>query len=172
MPAVARFCFLFLASVFACAQSPLESKAKVVALVFVSSECPISNRLAPELERLYRKFPTNDVHFCLVYPNQTDTTTSIHNHRESYRLSAPFIADPQHELVKKSLVTITPEAAVFDAKRALVYRGRITDQFLSLGRARPEPSTHDLEDAIRAVLAGRSPKEPLTKAVGCYIEDK
>src|SRR5436309_12436312 len=94
-----------------CAGSPLDSKAKVVALIFVSSECPISNKLAPEIERLSREFSTNDVSVCVVYPNKADTDEVVQKHRKDYRLSGVFARDPGHELVKKAQVTITPEAA-------------------------------------------------------------
>ena len=161
-----------LSSTMLWASDPLEAKAKVVALVFMASECPISNRIAPEIERLHHKFPTNEVAVCIIYPNHSDSEEMIRKHRAEYRLSAPFWKDPKRELVRKAGVSVTPEAAVFNAKRELVYRGRITDQFLALGRARLEPSQHDLEEAIEATLAGKKPKEARTKAVGCYIEDR
>ena len=151
--------------------SPLEAPGKIVALVFVSSECPISNKFAPELERLGRKFPTNDVSFVLVYPNASDTQEKIEKHRREYRLTGAFLRDPRHELVKRAGATITPEAAVFDQKRNVVYRGRINDQFLALGKGRPHPTQHDLEEAITALLAGKQPKAARANAVGCFIQD-
>jgi thiol-disulfide isomerase/thioredoxin len=151
--------------------SPLESNAKVVVLVFVSSECPISNKLAPEFERLHKKFSTNGVAFTLVYPNATDTPEKIETHRREYLLSAPFARDADHSLAKMARAKITPEAAVFDKDRNVVYRGRITDQFLALGKGRPQPSRHDLEEAIEAVVAGKKPKHAHLEAVGCFIQE-
>jgi hypothetical protein len=158
----------------ACAQagsSPLKSPSKIVVLVFISSECPISNKFAPELERLAHKFATNDVSFNLVYPNASDSKSKILEHRREYHLTAPYLRDPKHELVKAAGVTVTPEAAVFDSARELVYRGRINDQFLALGKGRPQPTQHDLEDAINALVAGQTPKQTRTEAVGCFIQD-
>ena len=151
---------------------PLESKEKVVALVFVSSECPVSNKLAPELERLHKRFSKKDAELWIVYPNASDGEKEIAKHRKEYRISAPFVRDEKHELVKKSGVTITPEAVVFNEKREIVYRGRITDQFLALGKGRPQPTQHDLADAIEATLAGEKPKQARTEAVGCFIQDQ
>ena len=166
------FCFVTMLAVCAhAANSPLKSNAKVVVLVFVSSECPISNKFAPELERLSHKFPTNEVLFTLVYPNGSDTKAKIETHRREFHLTGNFVRDAKHELVKAAGATITPEAAVFDAERNLVYRGRVNDQYLALGRGRPQPTEHDLEDAIAAVLAGTKPKQARTEAVGCYIQD-
>jgi hypothetical protein len=121
----ARLIFVFLSGVLVLPESPLDSKAKVIALVFISSECPVSNRMVPEIERLRRKFATKDVLVCVVYPNASDTETVIEKHRKEFRLQGAFIRDPEHKLVEKALIKITPEAAVFDEPRALVYRGRI-----------------------------------------------
>jgi len=153
------------------AESPLDSKAKVVALIFISSECPISNKMAPEIERLHQKFSTKGAAVFVVYPNKSDTEELIAKHRTDFRLTAPFTRDAAHELVRKAGVTITPEAAVFDANRSVVYRGRINDQFLAIGKGRPQATVHDLDEAITAALAGRKPKLAQTEAVGCYIQD-
>ena len=66
---------------------------------------------------------------------------------------------------------MTPEAVVFDADRKIAYRGRIDDLNADLGNARSAATKHDLADAIEATLAGQPVAEPVTKAVGCYIED-
>ena len=154
------------------AKSPLDAKMKVVVFVFVSSECPISNKFMPELERLGQRFSTNDVSFTLVYPNASDTEGKIRKHREEFKLSGNFLRDDKHELVKKAGVTMTPEAAVFDEMRNVVYRGRVNDQFLALGKGRPQATQHDLEEAIAALLAGSKPKQARTEAVGCFIQDR
>ena len=73
--------------------------------------------------------------------------------------------------MKRAHAATAPEAAVFDSKGDLVYHGRIDDLWVTAGRARPMPTTHDLEDAIAAVLAGKAPKEAETRAVGCSLAD-
>jgi hypothetical protein len=168
------FAILFAACAVLCApaKSPLDAKTKVIVFVFVSSECPISNKFMPELERLAHKFSTNDLSFTLVYPNASDTEANIRKHREEFKLSGNFLRDAKHELVKKAGATVTPEAAVFDEMRNVVYRGRVNDQFLALGKGRPQATQHDLEDAIVAVLRGSKPKQPRTEAVGCSIQDR
>ena len=37
-------------------------------LLFIRTDCPISNRYAPDLERLYERFAPQGVEFRLVYP--------------------------------------------------------------------------------------------------------
>lgn len=156
----------------AASETPLDSKAKVVALIFISSECPISNKMVPEIERLHKKFAKEDAGLWIVYPNASDGEKEIKEHRREYRIHTPFVRDPKHYLVKKAGVTVTPEAVVYNAKREILYRGRINDQFLALGKGRPQPTQHDLEDAIEAVLAGNKPKIEKTEAIGCYLQDE
>ena len=64
---------------------------------------------------------------------------------------------------------MTPEAAVFDAAGRLAYHGRIDDRYVDFGVDRPAPTTHDLADAVTAVLAGAPCRAPVVPAVGCAI---
>ena len=66
---------------------------------------------------------------------------------------------------------ITPEVAVFDRDRRLVYDGRIDDWYIDPIRSRRAPTTHELEDAIRAAVEGRSIAKNEVRGVGCYIAD-
>jgi hypothetical protein len=163
--------FILLPLSVCAAQFPLKADAKLVVLVFISTECPISNKLAPEIERLSHKFPTNEVSFNLVYPNASDTDGKISAHRHDFHLSSNFLRDPKHELVKTAGATVTPEAAIFDSNRELAYRGRINDRVLALGKDRPQATRNDLEETINALLAGKKPKHPRTEAIGCFIQD-
>jgi hypothetical protein len=49
------------------------------------------------------------------------------------------------------------------------YRGRIDNWYASLGVARQVVTSHDLADAIEAVLAGRPVARRETQAIGCSI---
>jgi hypothetical protein len=73
--------------------------------------------------------------------------------------------------VKQSAAQITPEAAVFDAKRRLVYHGRIDNLYEDFGHKRKSATTHELADAIEAAIAGKPLTTKVTSAVGCYISD-
>jgi hypothetical protein len=88
----------------------------------------------------------------------------------SYEGAAGALRDPALALVKFAGATITPEAAVY-ANGRIVYRGRIDDRYVDLGVERPKASTHDLEEAIAAVVAGKPVRHATTQAVGCYIVD-
>jgi hypothetical protein len=144
--------------------------AKAIAFVFISTECPISNRYAPEVQRLMEKFGAEGVAFWLVYPNAGESEQVVRQHLKEFRYNAAALRDPKHELVKLSQVRVTPEAAVFRSSGELLYHGRIDDRNADLGKERPRPTTHDLEDALAAVLEGRDPKPAGGRTVGCPIQ--
>jgi hypothetical protein len=50
-----------------------------------------------------------------------------------------------------------------------IYRGRVDDRYVSLGRERPFARKHDLEDAVRAILSNRPVPPPGGPPVGCSI---
>ena len=153
---------------------PLAMPAGVKAIVFLftSTDCPISNRYAPEVRRLAATFGPRGVLFKLVYPNPADSRRAVMEHMSefAYAGATEALRDPKHALVKFTGVTVTPEAAIYAGGR-IVYHGRIDDRYVDLGLERPAAQVHDLADALTAVAAGRPVKHPVTRAVGCYIAD-
>jgi thiol-disulfide isomerase/thioredoxin len=150
---------------------PLKTAAgKVVVLVFVRTDCPVSNRYAPVIQRLSAAH-AGKVAFWLVYPSKSESAEMIRKHEREYGYKLPALRDPQHVLVKESQVQITPEVAVFDTGQHLIYHGRIDNLYEDIGRARSAATTHELEDAIAAALGGKSLAADATHGVGCYISD-
>jgi hypothetical protein len=138
-------------------------------LVFVSNDCPIANRYCPEFRRLHDAYAPRGVAFWLVHSDPEETLDRVRQHDREYNLNLPSMLDHDHSLARLGQAEIIPSAAVFNAAGHLVYHGRIDDRFADLGRERPEPSRHDLQEAIEAVLANRPVAVSVTKAVGCYI---
>ena len=139
-------------------------------LVFTTTDCPISNRYAPEIQRLASQFAGRAV-FKLVYPVPTDTDATIRDHVRKFGYAFEWVRDPKQQLVKQTGVTVTPEVAVFDASGKVVYRGRIDDRYVAFGKDRPQPTVHDLERSLEAVLAGKPVPVPHTQAIGCILSD-
>jgi thiol-disulfide isomerase/thioredoxin len=150
---------------------PLKSAGgKVVVLVFVRTDCPVSNRYAPFIQKLSTEH-AGKAAFWLIYPSKSESAEAIRKHEREYGYKIPALRDPQHVLVKESQVQITPEVAVFDASKRLVYHGRIDNLYEDIGRARSTATTHELEDAIFAARTGKSLAVDATHGVGCYISD-
>jgi thiol-disulfide isomerase/thioredoxin len=143
---------------------------KVVVLVFLRLDCPVSSRYAPVIQQLSKQY-SDRASFWLVYPDKSETPEAIRKYLQDYGYHLPALRDPDHALVKLGHAQITPEVAVFDRGHQLFYDGRIDDWYVDLGRARLAPTTHELDDAIRAALAGKAVAKSEVRGVGCYISD-
>jgi hypothetical protein len=151
-------------------QAPAGTKA--IVFFFISTDCPISNRYAPEVRRLAGAFASKGVVFRLVYPNASEDAHAIREHMAAYGYTGAVeaVRDPTLALVKFAGATITPEAAVVVGGR-VVYHGRIDDRFVDLGRERPTPTQRDLFEALTAIVAGQPVPRAATQAIGCFISD-
>ncbi len=150
---------------------PLEdSGAAANVFLFLRTDCPISNRYAPEIRRLHDRFAPSGVEFWMVYPDPDEPLQAIRQHLDDFEYPGRAARDPEHALVEETQATVTPEAAVF-ADGELVYLGRIDNRFVDFGKTRAAPTKHDLAGALEAILDGRPVPEPRTRAVGCFIPD-
>ncbi len=137
-------------------------------LLFVMTDCPISNRYAPEIRRLHDEF-ADTIRFWLVYVDTHRPVDELREHRASFGYPFGAVRDVDGALVGLAGATVTPEVAVFDPDRRMIYRGRIDDRYVSFGVARRAPRTRDLHDRLIRIAAGESLAFSETRAVGCYI---
>src|SRR5688572_12730184 len=145
------------------------SGAKALVFIFVSNECPIANRYAPEIQRLHRQYSVKQVKFFLVHADPAETQAAIDKHARDFGYACEVLRDDDQALVRKAGVTVTPEAAVFLPNGQRVYRGRIDNRHEDFGVARPKETERDLQAALDAILAGKAVPKSETRAIGCYI---
>ncbi len=143
---------------------------KWTGLIFVRTDCPVSNQYAPEIKRICAEYDTRGMQCLLVYADAYDTIDAVRKHRADFGYSLPAILDPAHALVARAGATITPEVALFGPGATLAYRGRIDNLYTELGRPRQQVTEHDLRDALDDLIAGRAVRKPRTPATGCFIE--
>ena len=147
-----------------------QGRGKVLVFIFVRTDCSISNRYAPLLQQMNKKY-RQQASFRLVFPDRNESTDKIRRYLQDYNYQLTAIRDLDHALVKKTMAKTTPEAAVFDAKGDLVYHGRIDNLYEHIGQSRRAATTHELADAIEAASKGLHPPVSTTEAVGCFISD-
>src|SRR5215469_14264352 len=98
--------FIALLSAAACGQSAVDldghtvnpfaaSSAKVVVLVFVRRDCPVSGRYAPAIQRISQRY-ADSANFFLVYPDKSETPDVIRKSVADYGYRLPVLRDPQH----------------------------------------------------------------------------
>jgi len=145
--------------------------ARATVFVFTATDCPIANRYAPEIQHLARTFAGAGVRFWLVYANPRESVASIRDHLRRFQYTVPALRDPEHDLVRMTRATVSPEAAVVAPGGALLYHGRIDDRWVDFGRDRPSPTRRDLADALGAILDGKVVAQTGPPAIGCTLSD-
>ena len=78
----------------------------------------------------------------------------------------PYVMDATSDVGRAFGATHTPEVFLFDAHGKLAYHGAIDDNARDAAKV-----THRyLQDAVDAVVAGKAPAVPETRALGCSIQ--
>jgi len=142
---------------------------RAIVLLFVGTECPLSNQYAPQFRRLHLEYSPRGVAFYAVHSDPDVEIEDIRRHAASYSLNFPVLHDPAQVLARQAGASITPQAVVVNPRGQLLYRGRIDDRAFVLGKQRPQPTRQDLQAALDQILTGRRVAIPETKAIGCLI---
>jgi hypothetical protein len=148
-----------------------DPKLRATALFFVAHDCPVSNGYSPEIERICAKYAPQQVAFYMVYEEEI-TPDAVRKHAKEYGYTCPLILDSTFRLAHRAGATVTPEAVVITPDGKEPYRGRIDNLYYGFGKARYRATTHDLRDALEAVLSDKPVPTPVTQAIGCYIPQK
>jgi hypothetical protein len=139
-------------------------------ILFVSSDCPVSNGYAPDIQRICENARTRGGSCTLVYEDFSIDAAAVRAHRDEYRYrEIPAVIDHDHAVAQRARATVTPQAVVVTPGGVIKYRGRIDDRYVALGRQRRVITSHDLRDAIDAVIGGKPVRNAETEAVGCFI---
>lgn len=150
--------------------TPFAPGGRASVLLFLTSDCPISNGYAPEIQRLCAAYASQGMRCLLLYEDVRITPAAVRTHLAAYRYAGVAAAvDGDRAIARAAGASVTPEAVVVDRAGTVRYRGRIDNLYVDLGRRRHVATVHDLRAAIEAVLADRPVATPRTEALGCYI---
>jgi hypothetical protein len=158
--------------------APFRPDRSANVVFFVATDCPVSNSYAPEIQRVCREYGPRGVGCSLMYedvdlhPSTSHLDQQVRQHLQEYGYtSVPAIVDRDRAAALHVNATITPQAFVIDRSGNVRYRGRIDNLYAALGKTRQQVTSHDLRDALDAVLEGRTVPRPETEALGCFITD-
>jgi mono/diheme cytochrome c family protein len=149
---------------------PAEGK-KITVVVFLSFDCPVSRSYCAPLSELAEKYAGQGVAFVGVVAGEEPLAT-LKKQAADFKLDFPLYADPTLAAVDALKATTVPEAFVLDHNFVLRYRGRIDDGYSARLKRNNAASSHDLRDALDALLTGRDVKTPVTQPVGCAVGRK
>jgi peroxiredoxin/mono/diheme cytochrome c family protein len=142
---------------------------KAVVIVFLGTECPLSNQFLAVLADLHKEYEKKSVAFVGINANAQDSLDRLAAHSREHNIPFPVVKDPGNKVADQFGARRTPEAFVLDGSGKILYQGRIDDQF-GIGYARPgKPTRRDLALALDEVLAGKTVSVARTKAAGCLI---
>ncbi|HUQ71868.1 MAG TPA: redoxin family protein, partial [Planctomycetaceae bacterium] len=144
---------------------------RAVAVVFLATHCPISNGTIPELKSLAAKYKLKGVEFYGVISDPAVNRAEAVKHRQEYHINFPVVFDASLNLRRQLKPTHTPQAIVLSPAGEVLYSGRIDDRYSAVNRKREVATQHDLEDALKGVIAGKPVGVPRTQPVGCLLED-
>ncbi len=141
---------------------------KAVAVVFIGVECPLVNLYVPRLLELHADFAEKGVQFLAINSNGYDSAQAVAEHAAKNKFPFPVLIDENQKVADLFQAQRTPEAFVLNPNGAILYHGRIDDQF-GVGYQKLKPTRHDLADALTAVLDGKPVAQPTTEVFGCII---
>lgn len=151
------------------ARSVPAGNASATVLIFVGVDCPIANRMAPEIARIVKDYSSRQVTSYLVYPETSLKPNDVRAHLAEYGIAAPALIDRKHVLVRAYKPSVTPQAIVVGRDGKVRYSGRINDLYEEHGKIKLKPTRNDLRVALDEFLAGKPVSVPVTQTVGCFI---
>ncbi|HTM54730.1 MAG TPA: redoxin domain-containing protein [Pirellulales bacterium] len=142
---------------------------QAVLLLFLNTECPVSNSYAPLMTRLAERYRGRGVGCYGVHCDPALTAAEAQQHASEYALKLPLVLDPEQSLAHAAGVRIAPTAIVASPTGKVLYRGRLDNRYDTSGKRRDAATVHDLENALDAVLRGEQPAVAETEAFGCPL---
>ncbi len=147
--------------------------AKVLVVFFTCNHCPFVVGSERRIAALHDRFHPKGVDWVGINSNETEKhpTDSFEHMKKRAKeagLRYPYLRDDSQDVARAYGALRTPHFFVFDADRRLRYTGRLDDS----PRAEGKQTTHELCDALEALLAGQTPPTPVTNPIGCNVKWK
>jgi peroxiredoxin len=139
-------------------------------VVFSSNRCPTAKAYDGRMNALVREYAARGVAVIAINSNdphlQPDESYARMVDRASDgAFTFPYVVDPGQSVAKAFGASCTFHVFLLDGSRRLRYQGRFDDSRL------PERVTsHDLQDALDDVLAGRPVRRAVTRPFGCSLD--
>jgi hypothetical protein len=150
--------------------SGLIGQGKGVVLAYTSATCPVSKRYLPSLGRLAAELKAQGIALALVNPMTSETDEQIKAQLSTLgAATVAYIKDAGQVLSRELNARTTTEVLFVDARRTLIYRGALDDQY-GINYNLDAPRQTYLKDAVVDYLAGRAPRVAATQAPGCELD--
>ena len=138
---------------------------KGVVLIFIATQCPVSNGYNERMEKLAQDYKARGINVVGINANSTESAADVKDHAVKNNLTFPILKDNGNKVADMLGATRTPEAYFLDASNKLLYHGRIDNS-----RDVTQVNTSELRDALEATLAGKPVPKVTASAFGCSIK--
>jgi peroxiredoxin len=145
---------------------------RALLVMFICRHCPYVRHVRGELGRLGRDFADSELAIVAISSNDPteypeDAPQSLAEEAREAGYAFPYLFDETQEVAKAYTAACTPDFFLFDADRALAYRGQLDHSRPSNGL----PVTgEDLRAAIMAVVSGEPVSDDQRASIGCSIK--
>ncbi len=139
--------------------------AKAIVLMFIATQCPVSNSYNQRMVKLFNDYQPQDVAFLAINANKAEDLNEIKKHAQQQGFEFPVLKDANNMIANRFGATVTPEIYVLSPELMLLYHGRIDDS-----QRESEVKSRDLRNALDEILQGKPVTVVQTKAFGCTIK--
>lgn len=146
---------------------------RLLVVVFSCNHCPYVVGSEELMKAFALKYAPKGVGMIAINANETEghPTDSFEHMQQRARekdLPYAYARDDSQAVALAYGALRTPHFYVFDEERKLRYTGRMNDNPKDASLAK----THELVDAVEALLAGRTPPVEVTNPIGCNVKWK
>jgi peroxiredoxin len=138
---------------------------KAVVVMFIATRCPFSNGYNERMQKLWADYKDKGVTVLAINSNVIEPVPEMIEHAKTNGFTFPILKDEGNVIADQYAAEFTPETFVLDANLVVRYHGRIDNSHKVA-----EATTHELRDAIDAVMSGKDVPKKEAKAFGCTIK--
>lgn len=147
--------------------------AKLLIVFFTCNHCPYVVNSEERQKKLYADYKGKGVAMVGINANEDqnhpeDSFAKMKTRIQEKGIVWPYLRDEDQKVALAYGALRTPHFYVFDSERKLRYTGRMDDNPRNPGKE----TTHELRDALDALLSGKQPALPLTNPIGCNVKWK
>ena len=146
-------------------------RAEVLVVFFTCNHCPYVTGSEGRISKLHDTYHPKGVDWVGVNSNEkanhpTDDFEHMKLRVKEAGIKYPYLRDESQEVARAYGALRTPHFYVFDRGRKLRYTGRLDDNPLQDGKQ----TTHELADALAALMEGGDPPVRMTNPIGCNVK--
>jgi len=139
--------------------------SKAVVIIFWSAECPFVQAFNDRINSIVKPYLDKGITFWGINSNQTESAGEVQTHFENHGYLFPVLKDNGSKIADLFDAQRTPEVFILNSDRVILYHGRIEDS-----QKAENVTTHDMQNALDEILAGKDVSVKTTKSFGCTIK--